>query len=607
VPCLHKRSAQWFEVRIIPKKGRIPSASSGRDGTAAVRDKEDLQVLQALKHPNVLTLSYLFMERRSFYVVRPVAEDAVAVLHAPSTKLGSVEFAREVAQQSLNALAYCHRAGISHLFIGLEDGLLVQPSADGSGVAKVFLTDAGIRHHPRWPRQGERIEVYSRSRNNWLDGIVQSLAFDNSIMDGYAVDAGTLKVIYGEGQLKYIPPDQVAANIRQPCPPMEGEARLRTPTLPANQVAPPVDAVGDLVSAAFAWGIGHGPDMTAPRLLTVAPEVIAGNDASEKADIWSIGVIVFVLLCGRLPYADSFEWQHSSPDELLQAVREPVTPRTCTQLFSHDHESDEKTASANARQGRSRNVDEAVAFCTRLLCYQPQDRCTAEEAGQHAWLAASGRGVPSEEPVESEQRVCSILRRLGDVLELRRRVVALVAKQLVRDSMYQHLGSALVRLDESAVPQKRVSKEAFDSALQMLGVSSGIAASAAAAFLRIDSTGDTVEEEVAYVEFIREVAAHARGWPEAEAMDPMPARPAGESRSSSGDHGGERGSERPSGSRAHAKSRVRMGSPAGKPDKKDMPPPMPVRSRNNSPAARSASSTTSAVCQGSKEGSHSFL
>ena len=46
----------------------------------------------------------------------------------------------------------------------------------------------------------------------------------------------------------------------------------------------------------------HGLEIQLGTALYMAPEIINGYNYNEKADIWSIGVITYMLLTGRVPY-----------------------------------------------------------------------------------------------------------------------------------------------------------------------------------------------------------------------------------------------------------------------------------------------------------------
>jgi serine/threonine protein kinase len=37
----------------------------------------------------------------------------------------------------------------------------------------------------------------------------------------------------------------------------------------------------------------------------MAPEVLLGGGYTQKADLWSVGVIAFMLLCGEVPFLRS--------------------------------------------------------------------------------------------------------------------------------------------------------------------------------------------------------------------------------------------------------------------------------------------------------------
>jgi len=100
----------------------------------------------------------------------------------------------------------------------------------------------------------------------------------------------------------------------------------------------------------------------------IAPEVLRGMYSLGSCDMWSLGVIVFVLLAGYMPFSGR------SDSDIIRAIRKG-------KFIMHDC--------------RWRHIsDMGKDFVTRLLVVKPGDRMTAQEAMQHPWVASCGVKAP---------------------------------------------------------------------------------------------------------------------------------------------------------------------------------------------------------------------
>ena len=104
----------------------------------------------------------------------------------------------------------------------------------------------------------------------------------------------------------------------------------------------------------------------------VAPQVLAGK-YDQASDMWSVGVIQYVLLCGYPPF-----YGESDADVLTKV-------RSGNFTF-------------NAADWRDVS-DDAKNLIRKLLTMNPRDRYTAEQALAHAWDAA-GTPLPSPSPFQ---------------------------------------------------------------------------------------------------------------------------------------------------------------------------------------------------------------
>ncbi|XP_057605568.1 serine/threonine-protein kinase 33 isoform X2 [Hippopotamus amphibius kiboko] len=102
----------------------------------------------------------------------------------------------------------------------------------------------------------------------------------------------------------------------------------------------------------------------------MAPEVINAHDYSQQCDIWSIGVIMYILLCGEAPF------MASSEDKLFELIRKG-------ELHFKDSAWDSIS-------------DSAKSVLKQLMKVDPAHRITAKELLDNQWL--TGNTLSSARP-----------------------------------------------------------------------------------------------------------------------------------------------------------------------------------------------------------------
>jgi len=119
----------------------------------------------------------------------------------------------------------------------------------------------------------------------------------------------------------------------------------------------------------------------------VAPEVLKGRMYGCEVDCWSLGIILYILLCGYPPfYADT----HPRLYQLIQSGR-----------FSF------------AEQDWGGISDEAKDLITKLLTKNPKKRLTAKDAKKHKWVTkAAGYNKALGDKYQNRLRRFNAVRRL---------------------------------------------------------------------------------------------------------------------------------------------------------------------------------------------------
>ncbi|CAN0076719.1 unnamed protein product [Pylaiella littoralis] len=165
----------------------------------------------------------------------------------------------------------------------------------------------------------------------------------------------------------------------------------------------------------------------------MAPEVISGSHFPRTCDMWSIGVISYLLLCGYPPFGGS------STAELKENIQHG------TYQFHHD--------AWSSISGKAKN------FIKRLLVRNPQERMSAAEAQHHPWL--NNHDPSGKEQKLSEGALANLVAfRTTNVLK--RLALELVARSLDQEQI-RNLEKEFAKMDRDG--SGTISLEEFDRVL----------------------------------------------------------------------------------------------------------------------------------------------
>lgn len=148
----------------------------------------------------------------------------------------------------------------------------------------------------------------------------------------------------------------------------------------------------------------------------VSPDVLSGRGYTNKCDIWSLGVIAWMLLSGYPPF-------HGDERILMSKIRAGQPD------WSH-------------KQRWKLVSEQAADFVKKLLTFNPQDRPSARAALQHPWLA----GTAPAQPVVLGRDLLRSLHRYAEASRARRAALQLLARELTPAEV-QELQEMFLALD----------------------------------------------------------------------------------------------------------------------------------------------------------------
>lgn len=150
----------------------------------------------------------------------------------------------------------------------------------------------------------------------------------------------------------------------------------------------------------------------------IAPEVLSKN-YSEKCDLWSCGVILYILLSGKPPFYGK------NDKEILRSVMQ-------------GHFSIQGTEWA-------RVSPEAKSLVCRMLQFNPKERISADQALNHPWIL----GLADYENTQIDLTALNNLQSFHAELKLQYAILSFIAFQMVSKDEAKRLSDTFSKIDKN--------------------------------------------------------------------------------------------------------------------------------------------------------------
>jgi serine/threonine protein kinase len=265
---IRKGTQEKFAVKIIMKHELLRER----------RLLSELLLLRKLKHPNIVSLHDIFETDTEIYLVMEYCAGGELFDRVITKKTYSEVDAASITYKLLQALDYLHSKGVIHRDIKPENVLLITEEDD----VDVKLSDFGLARILR-PISGDS----AGSMSNSSSGAGLSMSQNSSLEQLHSEIAPSPDLQFYTSQLN------PAAH---PPPSGGGGGGVGVGGAPlSSSPLPSPSARSRLRSRAYTR---VGSDYY------TAPEVELGLGYSTPVDVWSLGVVLYILLCGFPPFSD---------------------------------------------------------------------------------------------------------------------------------------------------------------------------------------------------------------------------------------------------------------------------------------------------------------
>ncbi|CAM9234655.1 unnamed protein product [Ectocarpus fasciculatus] len=273
-------------------------------------EKSLVGILKGLEHPNIVKAYKLYTTSRAYYMVLEYLTGGELFDRIMQKESYNERDARDVVKVLVHAVSYLHENSIVHRDLNPGSILLANPERDQGAIATSTTTP------PPTPR-------------------------DTTVTTSGSVIRDNMKVTTSTTKTTTIV--------------------TTTPVIPANESS------GSLKITDFgkARSVLEGPVRSAwVKSEFSAPEMLMKEAHGPPVDMWSLGLITYILLSGYNPFFHEHEQQ----------------------MFYRVIKGDCKFKP----EVWGNNSPDAKGFVERLLTVDAESRMTAQEAKSHAWLHAAG-------------------------------------------------------------------------------------------------------------------------------------------------------------------------------------------------------------------------